>query len=130
MRWRYRPPPWDAENFKREIVLEYGPDRSGTKAENDVLPVVIENADTLESYVSWHNEGKVYYSQEIHALQYESATYMASVTGAVVVDVLRENREPRVKGVALIFADAAVVVTRLRAAEKGKRRRTVAVVAP
>lgn len=92
---RYRPPPWDASAdssnvHKREIVLEYGPDRAGSKAENDVLPVVIENADTLESYVSWHNQAKVYYSQEIHALQYESATYMASVTGAVVADVLQE----------------------------------------
>ena len=103
---RYRPPPWASENnpHKREIVLEYGPDRAGYKNENDVLPVLIpSDADgdgaAESSYVSWHNEGRVYYSQEIHALQYESATYMASVTGAVVVDVLqRAARYPTQRG--------------------------------
>lgn len=107
---RYRPPPWAAygedetARHRREMVLEYGPDRAGTKNENDVLPVLIpSDADgdgTAETvYVSWHNEGRVFYSQEIHALQYESATYMASVTGAVVVDVLqRAARYPSERG--------------------------------
>ena len=103
---RYRPPPWaNADDpHKREIVLEYGPDRAGSKNENDVLPVLIPSdadgdGDAESSYVSWHNEGRVFYSQEIHALQYESATYMASVTGAVVVDVLQQAaRYPAKRG--------------------------------
>uniref|UniRef100_A0A7S3P8I9 Uncharacterized protein n=1 Tax=Amphora coffeiformis TaxID=265554 RepID=A0A7S3P8I9_9STRA len=103
---RYRPPPWANENnpHKREIVLEYGPDRAGSKNENDVLPVLIPsdadgNGVAETSYVSWHNEGRVFYSQEIHALQYESATYMASVTGSVVADVLQQAaRYPAQRG--------------------------------
>ena len=104
---RYRPPPWkeDASNPAagvREIVLEYGPDRAGVKSELDVLPVILGtnndrdpgSTDTLP-YVSWANEGKVWYTQAITRgttadQYYESATYMASVTGAVVVNVLRQ----------------------------------------
>lgn len=79
---RYRP---DSDTQKREIVLEYGPDRAGTKNEYDMVPVVLDG-----TYVSWQNEGRVYYSKEIHALQYQSATFVASVTGAVVSVVLQE----------------------------------------
>jgi hypothetical protein len=99
---RYRPPTvpgGDTTTLRREITLEYGPDRAGMKSQHDLLPVVYlpDNAMTDSSsatgnipYVNWSNEGKVWYTTEIHAQQYESATYMASVTGAVVQAMLRE----------------------------------------
>jgi len=110
---RYRPLKLnDAEEEAkiREITLEYGPQRIGASLTQESMPsvqreqvptgpdgspVIIPNnksngTDTTggNSFLTWENEGKVYYTNKIASTGYIGAYYMASVSGAVLGSIL------------------------------------------
>jgi hypothetical protein len=103
---RYRP--WKMTNDMadeatkiREITLEYGPQRMGASLTQESMPSVqlekdddagnnIVNGTVARSFVTWENEGKVYYTTQIASTGYISAYYMASVTGAVLGKILEK----------------------------------------
>lgn len=100
---RYRPltvnDPTDEEKI-REITLEYGPQRMGVGLNQESMPTVQQenaagggdvvdfNSTSSKSFVTWENEGKVYYTTQIASTGYISAYYMASVTGTVLGKIL------------------------------------------
>lgn len=105
---RYRP--WKMTNDMadeatkiREITLEYGPQRMGASLTQESMPSVQHEKDAgagnnvnetvARSFVTWENEGKVYYTTQIGSTGYISAYYMASVTGAVLGKILEKAVE-------------------------------------
>lgn len=106
---RYRPltvnDPAD-EGKIREITLEYGPQRMGASLTQESVPSVqLEksvgggqeiadiNITSARAFVTWENEGKVYYTTQIASAGYVGAYYMASVTGAVLGKILEKAVE-------------------------------------
>lgn len=92
--FRYRPPTSqhpDSSRAKKpfELTLEFGPQRTGADMESEAIPI-IEGDDSTgdEKFVSWNNEGKVYYETSIDAVRWDSANFMAPITGAVLSKVL------------------------------------------
>jgi hypothetical protein len=82
---RYDPPANAAPHKKPlELTLEYGPQRMGAMLMEESVPILL-----LQDHLSWENEGKVYFTTaSIESLQWKSAYYMASLTGAVLNKVL------------------------------------------
>jgi hypothetical protein len=71
-----------------ELTLEYGPLRVGQDLNDEAMPIVQVEEDT--SYLSWDNVGKVYFTRKIVKENYLSSYYMASMTGAVLDELLLE----------------------------------------
>ena len=72
-----------------ELVLEYGPQRTGPTQSNEAVSVVGgTNAETM--YLSWENHAKIYYTLSINKQEdyYTNAYYMAPITGAVLSKIL------------------------------------------
>ena len=107
---RYRTLKVTDEAKVRELTLEYGPQRMGASLTQDSMPSVqreqqIEGVDEFPSsnsnetgtggnkFLTWENEGKVYYTTQIASTGYVSAYYMASVTGAVLGKILEKAVE-------------------------------------
>jgi len=92
--FRYKPPSSqnpDSPRAKRpfELTLEYGPQRTGADMESEAIPFVEGGATEEEGkFVSWNNEGKIYYETSIEAVRWDSANFMAPITGAVLSKVL------------------------------------------
>jgi hypothetical protein len=72
-----------------EITLEYGPMRAGATLQHESIPRVVRETelDGETAYVSWENDAKVYYTSQISS-GYLTANYLASLTGAVLNDLL------------------------------------------
>ena len=106
---RYRPLKATDESKYLEITLEYGPQRMGASLSQDSMPSVqreqqIGGGDEVppapsnsndtdangNTFLTWENEGKVYYTTQIQSTGYISAYYMASVTGAVLGKILEK----------------------------------------
>mmetsp|Transcript_11122 Transcript_11122/g.30723 ORF Transcript_11122/g.30723 Transcript_11122/m.30723 type:complete len:826 (-) Transcript_11122:101-2578(-) len=96
---RYRPPAAiKASNGpgKRplSLTLEFGPSRAGKSNLELSVPVEITSPDEEdESKLSWDNEGQVYFTTDISPEDYRSANYVASLTGAVLHDLLKTASE-------------------------------------
>jgi hypothetical protein len=73
-----------------ELRLEYGPMRAGATLSHESIPRVVRETELSgeTAYVSWENEGKVYYTTAISNSGYLTANYLASLTGAVLNDLL------------------------------------------
>jgi hypothetical protein len=71
-----------------EMTLEYGPLRVGPLLNDEAMPIVQVEEST--SYLSWDNVGKVYFTRKIVKEHYISSYYMASMTGAVLDQLLTE----------------------------------------
>ena len=95
----------------REITLEYGPQRMGVSLSQESTPLVQHEGsggtdvnstetDYSTAFVTWENEGKVYYTTQIASTGYISAYYMASVTGAVLEKVLEKAVEYPLENIA------------------------------
>jgi hypothetical protein len=93
---RYRPPITDVNSGRvyvtkeaLELTLEYGPMRAGSTLQHESIPRVVRETELSgeTAYVSWENEGKVYYTTSI-SNGYLTANYLASLTGAVLNDLL------------------------------------------
>jgi len=76
---------------KFELILEYGPQRTGPKQTNEAVPIVNGNSNHLDSkdggssmYLSWENHAKIYYSLSTKVDEWANAYYMAPITGAVL----------------------------------------------
>ena len=79
-----------------ELTLEYGPERTGVSKTAESIPIV--HVDTEHQtrddnndngkYVSWQNEGSIYYSTKI-SHDYTDAYYMASITGVVLEKIIQ-----------------------------------------
>ena len=67
-----------------ELTLEYGPQRLGSDQQEEAIPVL------QETYVSWQNEAKIYYNTQFEPERWESAHYMASITGVVLEKLLQK----------------------------------------
>jgi hypothetical protein len=67
-----------------ELTLEYGPQRLGNNQEEEALPSL------EESFVSWQNDARIYYSTTVAPQEWESAHYMASITGVVLERLLQK----------------------------------------
>jgi hypothetical protein len=78
-----------AEKEPLELTLEYGPMRAGATLSHESIPRVVRETELSgeTAYVSWENEGKVYYTTAISS-GYLTANYLASLTGAVLNDLL------------------------------------------
>jgi hypothetical protein len=87
---RFRPSASIGTHNKRplELTLEYGPQRLGENIDHEAIPFI--QVDGSASFVSWENVGKIYYTTKIDTLQYTSAYFMASMTGAVLNKILFE----------------------------------------
>jgi len=117
---RYRPlkmTDLDEEPSPREITLEYGPQRMGASLSQESMPSVQKEQSSsgtdsmmdssggtaannnstddtnARSFLTWENEGKIYYTSQIASTGYVSAYYMASVTGAVLGKILEKAVE-------------------------------------
>jgi hypothetical protein len=92
--FRYRPPTSqhpDSSRAKKpfELTLEFGPQRTGADMESEAIPIIEGDDSTGDGkFVSWNNEGKVYYETSIDAVPWDSANFMAPITGAVLSKVL------------------------------------------
>jgi hypothetical protein len=112
--FRFRPNPKNVEatassfrsssNSKPDafsLTLEYGPQRTGLDMDSEAIPMVegggqmlYEDGTVGESgkFVSWQNEGKIYFETQIGEFnlvdRWETANYMAPVTGAVLSKIL------------------------------------------
>jgi len=79
-----------------EVVLEYGPQRTGATQTNEAMPIVNGNASDLEKngsngdsiYLSWKNHAKIYYTLAIEESEWMNAYYMATINGAVLSKIL------------------------------------------
>mmetsp|Transcript_46563 Transcript_46563/g.113412 ORF Transcript_46563/g.113412 Transcript_46563/m.113412 type:complete len:740 (-) Transcript_46563:422-2641(-) len=71
-----------------EMTLEYGPLRVGPLLNDESMPIVQVEEST--SYLSWDNVGKVYFTRKIVKEHFLSSYYMASITGAVLDQLLTE----------------------------------------
>jgi len=79
-----------------ELTLEYGPQRTGVLKTAESIPIVhvdTEHKTTYDNndngkYVSWQNEGSIYYSTKI-SHDFTDAYYMASITGVVLEKIIQ-----------------------------------------
>ena len=79
-----------------ELTLEYGPQRTGVAKTAESIPIVhvdTEHQTTGDNndngkYVSWQNEGSIYYSTKI-SHDFTDAYYMASITGVVLEKIIK-----------------------------------------
>jgi len=79
-----------------ELTLEYGPERTGVSKTSESIPIVhvdtehqtIDDNNDNGKYVSWHNEGSIYYSTKI-SHDFTDAYYMASITGVVLEKIIQ-----------------------------------------
>ena len=83
-----------------ELTLEYGPQRTGSNINREAMPQVVSSYNNAnegnsnnaeesdESYVTWENEGRIYYNTYIGHDDWETAHYMAPISGAVLSKVL------------------------------------------
>lgn len=86
-RYKARRPGDVHEKEKFELTLEYGPQRTGAKMDSEAMPMV-SVGDGGEGFVSWENEGKVYFETVILSSQWENAVYLCPITGAVLSKIL------------------------------------------
>ena len=91
---RYRPPPGGTKPAL-DLTLEYGPNREGRENLHLSVPLMLESDESFGDdaswkpiRVTWANEGHVYFTTEISQESYIAANYMASLTGAVLSDLL------------------------------------------
>ena len=90
---RYRPPPGGSK-APLDLTLEYGPNREGRDNLQLSVPLIQESENPFDDdswkpvKVTWANEGQVYYTTQISQDDYVTANYMASLTGAVLSDLL------------------------------------------
>ena len=77
------------------LTLEYGPMR--VAGLHEAIPILVsqESAPGEESlkHISWDNQARVYYTNAINSTLYKSANYMASLTGAVLKNLLDSANE-------------------------------------
>jgi len=85
--FRYLPPSHAMGKEPFELTLEYGPQRTGLLMNHEAMPI-LNDIEGEEKFVSWENEGKVYYNQEIVSTGYITAHYIAPTTGAVLSKIL------------------------------------------
>jgi len=79
-----------------ELTLEYGPQRTGAAKTSESMPIVhvdtehqtTEDNNDNGKYVSWQNEGSIYYSTKI-SHDFTDAYYMASITGVVLEKIIQ-----------------------------------------
>jgi len=79
-----------------ELTLEYGPQRTGVAKTSESIPIVhvdtehqtIDDNNDNGKYVSWQNEGSIYYSTKI-SHDFTDAYYMASITGVVLEKIIQ-----------------------------------------
>jgi hypothetical protein len=79
-----------------ELTLEFGPQRTGVAKTAESIPIVhidTEHQTTDDNndngkYVSWQNEGSIYYSTKI-SHDFTDAYYMASITGVVLEKIIQ-----------------------------------------
>lgn len=86
---RFRPKAGDVELHIKEpmeLTLEYGPQRVGTRLNDEATPTVQMEDST--SYLTWDNAGKVYFTRKFVKENFLSSYYMASITGAVLDELL------------------------------------------
>ena len=86
-RYKERRPGDVHEKEKFELTLEYGPQRTGAVMDSEAMPTV-SVGDESEGFVSWENEGKVYFETVILSSQWENAVYLCPITGAVLSKIL------------------------------------------
>ena len=108
-----------------ELTLEYGPQRAGASKTSESMPMVHidmeimsnyydggddgssinnsnnnnNNNNNIGKYVSWDNQGSIYYSTHI-SNEWSGAYYMSSITGVVLEKILEKvieypNKRPR-----------------------------------
>ena len=78
-----------------ELILEYGPERSGAAKISESMPMVrldSESGGMGSKYVSWENQGRVYYSNYISS-EWTGAYYMAPITGVVMEKIIQHAVE-------------------------------------
>ena len=98
-----------------ELTLEYGPQRAGASKTSESMPMVHDdmelvsnygiggnnddnnnndnnNNNNIGKYVSWDNQGSVYYSTHI-SNEWSGAYYMAPITGVVLTKILEKAVE-------------------------------------
>lgn len=79
-----------------ELTLEYGPERTGVTRSFESMPVVHMDTELIAEagygnigkYVTWSNEGRVYYSTQI-SHEWSDAYYMAPITGVVLEKIIQ-----------------------------------------
>lgn len=79
-----------------ELTLEYGPERTGVTKSFESIPVVHMDTDLMAEadfsnigkYVTWSNEGRVYYTTQI-SNEWTDAYYMAPITGVVLEKIIQ-----------------------------------------
>ena len=71
-----------------ELTVEYGPQRLGPELNHEAMPFV--QVEENSAFITWENVGKVYYTTKIATDEYQSSYYMASITGAVLNQILFE----------------------------------------
>jgi hypothetical protein len=88
--FRYRPSVSISTKNKLplELTVEYGPQRLGPELNHEAMPYV--QVEENSAFITWENVGKVYYTTKIATDEYQSAYYMASMTGAVLNQILFE----------------------------------------
>ncbi|KAL7572350.1 hypothetical protein ACA910_021563 [Epithemia clementina (nom. ined.)] len=90
---RYRPPSGGSKP-PLDLTLEYGPNREGKDNLHLSVPVLQDSDNPFDDdswkpiRVTWANEGQVYYTTQISQDDYVTANFMASLTGAVLSDLL------------------------------------------
>jgi len=90
-----------------ELTLEYGPQRAGASKTSESMPMVHvdmevmanynneggnnnnSNDNNMGKYVSWDNQGSIYYSTHI-SNEWSGAYYMAPITGVVFEKILEK----------------------------------------
>eukprot|EP00984_Skeletonema_dohrnii_P009000 scaffold3374_cov115-Skeletonema_dohrnii-CCMP3373.AAC.1 len=91
-----------------ELTLEYGPQRAGASKTSESMPMVHvdmevmanynneggnnnnnSNDNNIGKYVSWDNQGSIYYSTHI-SNEWSGAYYMAPITGVVFEKILEK----------------------------------------
>lgn len=85
---------------KFELTLEYGPQRTGVDMDSEAMPVLLsstegkyETDEDEEKYVTWENEGTVYFEQSLSPERWDTADYIAPITGAVLEKILTHALE-------------------------------------
>lgn len=92
---RYRPNPIGIAEGKKplSLTLEFGPSRAGKDNKELAVPQIRLSSDPLDegdpTQIHWSNQGQVYYTTTIAKDDYSTANYMASLTGAVLGDLLK-----------------------------------------
>lgn len=78
-----------------ELTLEYGPTRFGLDQRNEAVPhvQVLEEDSNTAKLVSYENEAKLYFTTDIDSKEWTSASYMGSLTGAVLPNLLSQALE-------------------------------------